>query len=66
MGAKRLTPVEVDPNSSNQHEFNGVNALKEIFGESNDKLRINARFVHFGEDASQSVCTVRASCNEIM
>lgn len=61
VGAKRLTPVEVDPNSSNQHEFNGVNALKEIFGESNDKLRINARFVHFAEDASQSVCNVEVT-----
>ena len=55
-GCQATDSSRVDPNSSNQHEFNGVNALKEIFGESNDKLRINARFVHFAEDASQSVC----------
>lgn len=31
---KTLATVEVDINRSNQHEFNGVVALKQMFGES--------------------------------
>jgi hypothetical protein len=29
---KTLTAVEADPNSSNQHEINGIAGLKKIFG----------------------------------
>ena len=32
VAAKKLSAVEVDPNTSNQHEFNGVSRLKKIFG----------------------------------
>lgn len=56
VGAKRLTSVEVDPDSSNQHEFNGVNSLREIFGETDEKLTLSARFVHLMDDRSDSVC----------
>ncbi|MBN2529764.1 MAG: restriction endonuclease [Deltaproteobacteria bacterium] len=31
-GYKRLSAVEVDPAKSNEHEFNGVSGLKQIFG----------------------------------
>lgn len=30
---KTLTAVEADPDRSNQHEFNGVKELKDLFGE---------------------------------
>lgn len=39
---KTLTAVEAHPNRSNQHEFNGVAALKTIFG--TDKSKHMARF----------------------
>jgi hypothetical protein len=32
--AKALRSVEVDPNKSNQHEFNGVKSLRSVFGDS--------------------------------
>ncbi len=46
--AKRLSAVEALPNRSNQHEFNGVQLLKEIFGEA--RHRFDARFVYIGRD----------------
>ena len=45
---KRLTPVESNPNKSNQHEFNGVKELKKLLG----KERLSnkpVRFVWLGE-----------------
>ncbi len=49
VAAKRLSVVEVDPASSNQHEFNGVKALKQLLGPErlND---IPVRFVWLGEE----------------
>ena len=32
IGYKRLTPVEVDPSTSNEHEFNGITPFRELFG----------------------------------
>lgn len=46
---KALSAVEVDPNSSNQHEFNGAKALKKLFGES-ERRSFDARFFYFGDD----------------
>ncbi len=45
--AKRLTAVEARPDRSNQHEFNGVQALKGLFGEA--RSRRAARFVYLVE-----------------
>ena len=56
VAVKRLVAVEALPSESNQHEFNGVKALQEIFGA--DRARFEARFVYFGSD-DQDV--VRAS-----
>jgi len=33
IGLKWTQPVEVDPSASNQHEFNGVSALRRVLGE---------------------------------
>ena len=46
--AKRLTAVEARPDRSNQHEFNGVQALKTLFGEV--RATLDARFVYVSED----------------
>lgn len=46
--AKRLTAVEARPDRSNQHEFNGAQALRELFGD-NRETRF-ARFVYLSDD----------------
>jgi len=49
VAAKRLQAVEVDTRASNQHEFNGVQAFKDLLGTE----RLNerpARFIRFGDD----------------
>jgi hypothetical protein len=56
VAVKRLVAVEALPSDSNQHEFNGVRALQELFG--SDRARFETRFVYFGSD-DQDV--VRAS-----
>jgi len=33
VAAKRLRPVEADPGTSHQHEFNGINRFRRIFGD---------------------------------
>lgn len=45
---KRLSAVETNPSASNQHEFNGVNELKKLFGRS--KVTLTARFVWLGDE----------------
>ncbi|GAO44134.1 type II restriction endonuclease [Flavihumibacter petaseus] len=48
IGAKRLSRVEVKPDNSNQHEFNGINAFKEFFG--SDKIRFKGTFIFLSDD----------------
>ncbi len=48
VAVKRLTAVEVDPATSNQHEFNGAQELKELFGMERQKFP--ARFIYLGID----------------
>lgn len=47
IAAKVLSAVEADPATSNQHEFNGVTKLKEIFG--TEKRRFPARFIYLSD-----------------
>lgn len=53
---KTLSSVEADILASNQHEFNGVEALKAIFGTATGKQRYMARFLYL-EDESDSPVT---------
>jgi len=46
--AKRLSAVETQPQTSNQHEFNGVNELRQMFG--SEKQTFPATFIHLGDD----------------
>lgn len=49
VAAKRLSAVEANPKRSNQHEFNGVRALKELLGE--ERLTdCPARFIWLGDE----------------
>lgn len=52
---KYLSAVEADPVSSNQHEFNGVDNLKEIFGEPIAKHRDKAQFLYFTDADDEPV-----------
>ena len=50
---KRLSAVEVDPLASNQHEFNGVKALKNLLGA--EKVDFDARFVYLSEEEGEPI-----------
>lgn len=47
--SKRLSAVEVDTESSNQHEFNGVEKLRDILGEPEGKEKYSAEFLYFSD-----------------
>ena len=53
VASKRLSAVEVEPNASNQHEFNGVAGLKKILG--TEKLYIKATFFYFEDDMEEDI-----------
>ena len=48
VAAKYLSVVEAHPESSNQHEFNGVTALKNLLG--TDRLTAKTDFIYLGDD----------------
>ena len=52
IAAKRLSAVEADLSTSNQHEFNGASGLKKIFGKK--KATFSTRFLYF-EDAKDNI-----------
>jgi EcoRII C terminal len=49
IAAKRLSAVEVDTARSNQHEFNGTSALKQLLGDETFIER-NSRFIWLGRE----------------
>ncbi len=53
VASKRLTAVEIDPSVSRQHEFNGVAALKLLWG--TETIKIPARFLYLGDDDEDRV-----------
>ena len=46
--AKRLSAVEADRRKSNQHEFNGVAGMKNLFGK--DRKKVTAKFIYLDDD----------------
>ena len=53
VACKRLSSVEAHPESSNQHEFDGVASLKKILG--GERLeKIPTRFIYLGKDEQDS------------
>jgi hypothetical protein len=46
VAAKRLSAVEADVIKSNQHEFNGVEGLREILGEPDGKVQYQAKLMY--------------------
>lgn len=57
IAAKRLSAVEADVFRSNQHEFNGVEALKRIFGSATGKQKFPAKFIYLTDHDSEPVAT---------
>ena len=53
IGAKRLSDVEVAPDISNQHEFNGIAGFKEIFGP--EKINFKGHFIYLTDDEEQII-----------
>lgn len=53
--AKTLSAVEADVLSSNQHEFNGVEGLRNILGEPEGKERYGANFIYVTDTDDEPV-----------
>lgn len=54
IATKRLSAVEADPIKSNQHEFDGVTRLRELFG--TEKKRFSTIFIYLHDD-EEHCCT---------
>ncbi|EBP4586018.1 restriction endonuclease [Salmonella enterica] len=52
---KRLSTVEADVIRSNQHEFNGVEGLRDILGEPDGKVRFSAKFLYLTDQDDEPV-----------
>ena len=52
---KRLSAVEADVIRSNQHEFNGVEGLRDILGEPDGKVRFTARFLYLTDQDEEPI-----------
>lgn len=55
VAVKRLSAVEVHPERSNQHEFDGVQGLKQILGESKGKQKFDAKFIYLSDSDAEPV-----------
>jgi len=53
VAAKRLSRVETDTKTSNQHEFDGVADFKKILG--TEKRKFPATFIYFEEDEEKTI-----------
>jgi len=53
IATKKLSAVEVNPKTSHQHEFNGVQQLRAMFGD--EKKSLPARFIYLGEADDQTL-----------
>ena len=52
---KKLSAVEADILTSNQHEFNGVEGLKSILGEPDGKVRYDAKFLYLTDAGDEPI-----------
>lgn len=55
VASKTLSAVEADTVRSNQHEFNGVESLKTLFGRGSERVEFPARFVYLDESDDEPV-----------
>ena len=52
---KILSAVEADASSSNQHEFNGVEDLRDILGEPDGKVKYKAKFLYLSDHDDEPI-----------
>lgn len=52
---KTLSAVEADLVRSHQHEFNGVEGLKQLLGQAQGKVRFPARFVYLNDHDEEAI-----------
>jgi hypothetical protein len=52
---KKLSAVEADPARSNQHEFNGVTEVIQIFGRAQGKQTFEAKFLYLSDGDDEPV-----------
>lgn len=50
IGFKRLKPVEIDPEVSHEHEFNGISKFKELFGLERQSFPVRIIYLCDSED----------------
>lgn len=57
VATKRLSEVEADIRTSHQHEFNGVEPLKDILGtlDGREKIRFKTKFLYFSDQDPEPV-----------
>lgn len=55
VAVKRLSAVEADFFRSHQHEFNGVEGLKRLFGQATEKQTFPARFIYLSDHDDEPV-----------
>lgn len=55
VAVKRLSAVEADIFHSHQHEFNGVEGLKKLFGQATGKQTFPARFIYLSDHDDEPV-----------
>lgn len=55
VAVKRLSAVEAHPERSNQHEFDGVQGLKQMLGEPKGKQKFDARFIYLSDSDADPV-----------
>jgi hypothetical protein len=55
IAVKVLSAVEADVLTSNQHEFNGVEALRNILGEPEGKVKYNAKFLYLTDHDDEPI-----------
>jgi hypothetical protein len=55
IAVKRLSAVEAEVCRSNQHEFNGVEGLRSLFGSAVAKQTFPARFIYLNDHANDAV-----------
>lgn len=48
IGAKRLSEVEIEPTTSNQHEFNGITDFRTIFG--TERISFKGHFIYLADN----------------
>jgi len=53
VGIKRLSQVEIAPTASHQHEFNGINDFRNIFG--SNKRKFITKFIYLSDDEQKTL-----------